>query len=399
MKRLVTLSVILISLISMLNPLVLFAMSEEQKRVLDSGARYFNVEECSPTSNLGYIGNANDAEETVFWYFVSKGLTMEQAAGILGNMWVESGVNPRRVQGTPTPEGDSDTPTSVGYGLVQWTPGTKILPDAQARNKSPGDLIFQIELLWDQLEGRSEIPEKAAGDHLKQQTTVRDATASFMTKYERPKDQSQSAINDRVPLAERVYQNFLGKTPPAGVTATSSGSASTCSSDNLAGTEQIIDGFVIYSQYDPAWRNKPYGSSTVGESGCGPSSIAMIVSTFGDKVTPDQVAARFSQYYIPGQGSSWGLMTEGPRAYGYTSVDIGNNMTKAAEELRKGAVILASGEGPKPFTTGGHILVLRGITADGKILVGDSGHTDTSDKEWDPEQLAGSIRNMWAVTR
>lgn len=396
MKRVLTFIVLAINLLGFLNPLSAYALSKEQKNVLDSGARYFNVEECGLTSNVGYIGNANEAEETVFWFFVSKGYTLEQAAGILGNMWVESGVNPRRVQGTSTPEGDSDTPTSVGYGLVQWTPGTKILPDAQKKGMSPGDLKFQIELLSDQLEGRSEIPEKAAGDDLKLQTTVRDAAISFMNNFERPKSRDPT---DRVRLAERVYQNFSGKTPPAGVTITSSAGVSSCSSSNLAGTEQIIDGFVIYSQYDPAWRNKPYGTSTVGESGCGPSSVAMIASTWGDKVTPDQVAAKFSQYYIAGQGSSWALMTEGPKAYGFTSVDIGSSMAKAAEELRNGAVILASGEGPKPFTTGGHILVLRGITADGKILVGDSGHSDTSDKEWDPELLAGSIRNMWAVRR
>lgn len=396
MKRFITILVALIGLFGSLNSAPVYALSAEQKRVIDSGATYFNVEACNVTGSGGFVGNANENEKTVFWFFVSKGYTLEQASGILGNMWVESGVNPRRVQSTSTPEGDSDTPTGVGYGLVQWTPGTKILPDAQIRNKSPGDLLFQVELLYDQLEGRSQIPEKAAGDDLKKQATVKDAATSFMNEYERPASRDPT---DRVRLAERVYQNFVGKTPPPGVQVNTTAGSTNCGSTNLAGSERMIDGFVIYSQYDPAWRNKPYGTSTVGESGCGPSSVAMVASTFGDRVTPDQVAARFSQYYLEGQGSSWDLMTAAPDAYGLSSVNIGTDMTRAAEEIRNGAVILASGEGPKPFTVGGHILVLRGITAGGKLLVGDSGHDDTSDVEWDPDQLAGSIRNMWVVKR
>lgn len=375
------------------------AISQSQRRIYNSGARYFDEEDCVPTNTSATSVNTNQAEEYTFWTLVSKGLTMQQAAGVLGNMWAESGVNPRRVQGTKTPAGDSDTPIgSKGYGLVQWTPGTKILTDAQKAQKTPGELAFQVSLLWDQLEGRSAIPEKAAGDDLKKQTTVRGATISFLVKFERA---GVPKTEERVKFAERVYQNFAGKTPPAGITVSQNTAASPiCDSGSLAGSSSIIDGFVIYNQFDPAWKDKPYGSSTIGESGCGPSAIAMIVSTFsGNRVTPDMVASRFGTYYVPGQGSNWSLMKDGPEAYGFKSTNIGTDMSRAAAELRSGSVVLASGIGPKPFTAGGHILVLRGITAEGKLLVGDSGNSDTSDKEWDAALLAGYIRNMWVVKK
>jgi hypothetical protein len=376
-----------------------WALTSSQRKIIDSGVYYTNEEGCLPTNTGATSVNTNQAEEYTFWTLVSKGLTMQQAAGVLGNMWAESSVNPRRVQGTKTPEGDSDTPVgSKGYGLVQWTPGTKILTDAQKAQKSPGDLAFQVNLLWDQLEGRSAIPEKAAGDDLKKQTTVRDATISFLVKFERA---GKPNTEERVRFAERVYQNFSGRTPPAGITVAQNSAASPgCGPGSLAGSASSINGFVIYSQFDPAWKNKPYGSSTIGESGCGPSAIAMIVSTFsGSRVTPDMVAARFGTYYIPGQGSNWSLMIDGPEAYGFKSTDIGTDMSRAAAELRSGSVVIASGTGPKPFTAGGHILVLRGITAEGKLLVGDSGNSDTSDKEWDAALLAGYIRNMWVVKK
>jgi hypothetical protein len=44
------------------------------------------------------------------------GFTIYSAAGIVGNMWAESLMNPGQWEG--------DTPYSGGYGLVQWTPYT-----------------------------------------------------------------------------------------------------------------------------------------------------------------------------------------------------------------------------------------------------------------------------------
>ncbi len=418
MKKILTISLcFLISLVITVGNSRLYALSAEQKRVLDSGILYFNVEDCTPggvaTSTTDTLSTAGitEMEEYIFWTLVSKGYTMEQASGVLGNMWIESvGLEPGRVQfGTTNSRGEvsvagepssvADTPASGGYGLVQWTPGTKILPDAQKSGMAPNTAEFQVYLLLEQLEGRSAIPEKSAGDDLKRQTTVADATRSFLNEYERAKSRDPTR---RIEEANKVLARFSQKEPPEGITVPASPGSSggvSCDNQNISGTESIIDGFVIYNQEDPAWANKPYGTSTVAEAGCGPSSVAMIASTLGDRVTPDQVALRFSNLYKEGEGSSWDLMTQGPEAYGLTSIEIGTNMTRAAAELSNGSFIIASGKGPKPFTTGGHILVLRGITASGKILVGDSGHNDTSDQEWDVSQLSGSISNMWVVNK
>jgi len=347
---------------------------------------------CGPCGANAVSGGSNN-EETVFKFFAGNNFTKEQSAGIVGNMIAESGVNPKRVQGTSTPDGDKDSPPGGGgYGLVQWTPGTKILDDAKAKGQSPGDLNFQMGLLLDQLNGGSKIPEKAAGDDIKKQTTVDGAAKSFMLKYERPADKSEARQNERARLAEGVFQRY------AATTAGSSSSTGTCSTGEGTGT--VIDGFVVYDQLDERWANSPYGTSTVAKSGCGPSSVAMVVSTLVDKnVTPDVVAKDFSRFYKDGEGSDWGLMTEAPVKYGLKSNDIANNMEEAKKALREGKLIIASGKGSKPFTTDGHLLVLRGITDQGKLLIGDSGHKDTSDKEWDESVLAPLIRNMWVITK
>ncbi len=163
-------------------------------------------------SAINLVGNNN--EKKVWNFLISAGFTKEQAAGVIGNMYAESGVNPRRVQGTRTPDGDLDYPPpgNIGYGLVQWTPGTKILPYAQQKNKTSGDLGFQLGLLVAQLNGTDNtgIAEKNAGDDLKKQTTPEAAAKSFMLKYERPLDQSEEKQAGRAEKAREVFDRLSG---------------------------------------------------------------------------------------------------------------------------------------------------------------------------------------------
>ncbi len=54
-----------------------------------------------------------------------------------------------------------------------------------------------------------------------------------------------------------------------------------------------------------------------------------------------------------------------------------------------------------PFTANGHFIVIRAVTAEGKFKVGDPGHSDTSDKDWDPQQLINNMRDgsVYAITK
>ncbi|WP_338216139.1 C39 family peptidase [Lacticaseibacillus salsurivasis] len=51
-----------------------------------------------------------------------------------------------------------------------------------------------------------------------------------------------------------------------------------------------------YSQLDKRWAGKQYGSYNFGKTGCGQASIAMIISGFGKRVTPN-MAADYSHKY------------------------------------------------------------------------------------------------------
>lgn len=59
-----------------------------------------------------------------YLYFRNAGWKIRPICAVLGNMQWESTINPATYQGF-TPTGD-DSDTSLGYGLVQWTPPSKI---------------------------------------------------------------------------------------------------------------------------------------------------------------------------------------------------------------------------------------------------------------------------------
>lgn len=141
-----------------------------------------------------------------------------------------------------------------------------------------------------------------------------------------------------------------------------------------------------YNQTDKRWGSLPYGSSPILSAGCGPTSLAMVVSGLTDnKVTPDIVAdwSYKNGHRAEGAGSYWSLMTDGGKHYGLNVEAVSRrNPNAILKALSDGyPVIVAMGKGQ--FTNGGHFIVLRGVTENGKILIHDSASVERSNKEWD----------------
>lgn len=109
--------------------------------------------------------NFNENLITAYNYFLSKKgpdgaplLTKIQAAAIIGNIAHESGGDPQNTQGGFTPDRTTD-PTQVstdskgrqgGWGLIQWTPASKVLGIAQKANITGPiyELGTQLDLVW-----------------------------------------------------------------------------------------------------------------------------------------------------------------------------------------------------------------------------------------------------------
>lgn len=404
------------------------ALSPEQKRLMQSGVGFFNVErECveGPVSDPGDtpcvcpVGvsttlSGDDNMEIIYNYMTGqKGLTSVQAAGFMGNIEHESAYNPKAVEGGTWGGqkwgGDSDTiPPPVGnegqpgYGLVQWTsPGRKDglqkISDSDTKRRPVYDIGLQLDYIWQELE--SSAYRSRALEPLKAAQDIETATRVIQQNYE-----VGTNYEARLKNAKKVYELFKNKPASSGVLASSQPSGS-CSGISGPGQDsRYVDGFLVYSQYDPAWKDKPYSSSTIGESGCGPSAMAMIITALtGQSVKPPETAdyAAKEGLYVPGAGSKWTIGPVLAQQWGLKSQHIGANTAKIAATLQAGGLVIAGGQGAKPFTSGGHILVIRAVTADGKFKVGDSGHSDTSDKLWDPQQLISIMADgsVYAITK
>ena len=128
-------------------------------------------------------------------------------------------------------------------------------------------------------------------------------------------------------------------------------------------------GLTYYSQLDSRWRYNMYSSirdtsQTIGTSGCGPTSAAMVVSSIKGNITPDTMASLYTQYGYrsANQGTYWS-------AFKWTAdvFDIGYSecykLDDAVAKLKDNHYIIAScNQGL--FTYGGHFIVLVGVEGD-----------------------------------
>lgn len=167
---------------------------------------------------------------------------------------------------------------------------------------------------------------------------------------------------------------------------------------------------VYYNQSDSQWADKIYGAQdTISIYGCGPTALAMVVSSLtSQKINPEQMAnwAYQNGYFCRGSGSYHSLMPEGSKKFGLTVTNITDySVQSLIQELSTGKIIIAlMNEGH--FTSGGHFLILRGVTLEGKILIADPKSLENSLKPWDPEIFikeakysANSGGPFWAVEK
>ena len=119
--------------------------------------------------------------------------------------------------------------------------------------------------------------------------------------------------------------------------------------------------------------NTPYGryGDTVKTDGCGITSLAMVLSYLLDEeILPDELAEKYGRY-CNGNGSSYKLFPASAEDFGVTIEKQGGAWSLVVKALENGQVVIVNVKGGSIFTTGGHFIVLDGITEDGRIWVKD----------------------------
>lgn len=152
---------------------------------------------------------------------------------------------------------------------------------------------------------------------------------------------------------------------------------------------------VYYNQADPQWGSYLYGGSDpMSTYGCGPTVVAMVVSSLtSTPITPPQAAdwAAANGYWSRGHGSAHSLIPDSASHFGL-SVETLNIKTPKALKLAlsygKLAVFLM---GPGDFTTSGHFVIAYGVRADGTIMVADSANPQNLQQNFSAETLLAQV--------
>lgn len=145
-----------------------------------SGNRFLTMNEMK--NNAAYI----------WWYLSQRGWTANAVAGMLGNMQVESTINPAIWERLDLGN------TSGGFGLVQWTPATKLIEWANSNNREYQDMNTQLDRIeWELANGVQYYPTDNYPETFAQfKTSTKDPSylgMAFLANYERPADPDQPA--------------------------------------------------------------------------------------------------------------------------------------------------------------------------------------------------------------
>lgn len=162
-------------------------------------------------------------EQAIWNYLQSKTGNAYATAGIMGNLYAESGLKPNNLQNTYEKKlGMTDDQytqavdngsyknfvhDSAGYGLAQWTYWSRKqgLLDRKG-TRSISDINLQLDWLIEEMTASKLL------DKLKASKSVKEASDLVLTQYERPADQSDAMKNKRAQYGQNYYNKYTGKT-------------------------------------------------------------------------------------------------------------------------------------------------------------------------------------------
>ncbi len=175
-----------------------------QPRLLGNNTKRLIVNRCI-TAAMALPGNTDqEMLKKEYQYFVCRGDSTAEAAGIMGNIQQESSGDPQKIEGGSRSTNPNDA-GARGYGLVQYTPGYKIFSEMRKYHiKGPVDKVLpQLNLIWAEEHGTSPTGVQNMSHTLDRQSTPADAASYFTTAFEGP-----SIIGPRKQYAQEIQNAF-----------------------------------------------------------------------------------------------------------------------------------------------------------------------------------------------
>jgi hypothetical protein len=193
----------------------------EVKRLMGAAATAPAPQPAAPATDTD-----TDTEAAIWAHLKSCGMNDCGAAGLMGNLYAESGLRSTNMQNsyegklgltdaTYTASVDNGKYTNfvrdgVGYGLAQWTYWSRkenLYQYARLGGQSIGDLQMQLEFLVRELQGYNGLMAL-----LKTAQTVRQASDAVLTQFERPADMGEAVKVKRAAYGQKYFDKYAGQT-------------------------------------------------------------------------------------------------------------------------------------------------------------------------------------------
>lgn len=151
-----------------------------------------------------------DNEQKTWNFFKGKGLDDMHVAAIMGNISVESGFMPDRIQSRKGQKGilrsnDPNAAGDLGWGLSQWTPGKRIYEIADRLNVKGAvyELSTQLEVIWGEYNSLTPTSHKGFLKGFLATKNLSDAVHYYSENYE-----GAGIFGDRVNRAQSAYDRY-----------------------------------------------------------------------------------------------------------------------------------------------------------------------------------------------
>lgn len=153
--------------------------------------------------------------------------------------------------------------------------------------------------------------------------------------------------------------------------------------------------FINYYQYN---YNQPYSTGTIGTDGCGPTSMAMVLTNLtGKEITPVEMAAKGNGRYTCSKGTYWSFFGDMAKEYGVNCQQMDVSQSNIVNNLNAGKTLILSMRAGH-FTRSGHFIVVRGIDNNGQLIVSDPNSEERSNQRWPVSTVAGEACQIWALS-
>ena len=163
--------------------------------------------------------------------------------------------------------------------------------------------------------------------------------------------------------------------------------------------EASMDSVPLFVQWDKRWGYEKYSGNFFAASGCGPTTLSMVVVylTHNREASPIAVAkySKEAGYSVDGSGSSWTLISEGCRHYGVKAKTVALDESRMKAELDEGHPIVVN-VGLGDFTDTGHFMVITGYDDEG-FSINDPNSIEKSGKRWLFKNISSQIRAVWSM--